>query len=661
MLGCSGTLAAVGGNYLSWIERSSAAMKNIHRFLPFVLGLFLFGLTADPLEAQLILGKKKTPAATEPTENPVQWSVQWNQDKARPGDAVVLAIVADIAAGYHINPDEHQVVPVGDFEPYPTSINVADAGDALTLERVRFPKPHPVKVNYADGDLYSFSGRTICYLPVRVGDDAKPGQQVITLDIESQACDDTNCLIPKPERHTATLEIVAADAVVSRINEELFKDYRAAELPKETVRFDLFGWKFEIDAASSLGFLLLLVVAALGGFLLNFTPCVLPVIPIKIIGLSQAAGNRARCFALGLTMSLGVVAFWLGLGLLVAKVADFSATNQLFQYPLFTISVGAVIAIMAVGMCGVFSLRLPAFVYQITPKHDTILGSFGFGIMTAVLSTPCTAPFMGAAAAWAATQQAATTLTTFAAIGVGMALPYLILSAFPDLVKKMPRSGPASELIKQVMGLLMLAAAAYFLGVGLSALLNTPPDPPSRAYWWMVMALSFCAGFWLSWRTFQITPGKIKRMLYGALGVVIMLVSIGGAVRLTESGPIEWVYFTPERFAAAQGEKKVVVVDFTAEWCLNCKALEETVLHSQRVASLLAAPDVVPIKVDLTGNYPAAKAKLKETGRLTIPLLVIYSPSGDEVFKSDFYTIDQVVEAIQNQRSSTTASARSAD
>ena len=197
-------------------------------------------------------------------------------------------------------------------------------------------------------------------------------------------------------------------------------------------------------------------------------------------------------------MSMGVLAFWIGLGILIALVSDFSATNQLFQYPVFTILVGAVIGIMALGMFGFFSVRLPQFIYMINPQQDSPQGSFGLGVLAAVLSTPCTAPFMGAAAAWAATQTPLTTLTTFAAIGGGMALPYLILSAFPNLVNRMPKAGPASELIKQVMGLFMLAAAAYFIGVGISALLTTPPNPPSKNFWWPVMGFVTAGGAWLA-------------------------------------------------------------------------------------------------------------------------------------------------------------------
>ena len=143
-------------------------------------------------------------------------------------------------------------------------------------------------------------------------------------------------------------------------------------------------------------------------------------------------------------MMLGVLSLWLSLGIAIALVSGFTATNQLFQYPAFTIGLGLFIGIMAIGMGGLFSIRLPNAVYMFNPKHDSWYGSFMFGIMTAVLSTPCTAPFMGAAAAWAATQAPILTLTVFGSIGFGMAAPYLVLAAYPQLVDKMPRAGAAS-------------------------------------------------------------------------------------------------------------------------------------------------------------------------------------------------------------------------
>ena len=125
-----------------------------------------------------------------------------------------------------------------------------------------------------------------------------------------------------------------------------------------------------------------------------------------------------------------------------------------------------------------------------------------------------------------------------------------------------------------------------------------------------------------------------------------MALPIWGAMKLSGEGPIDWVYYTPERFDAAVQQNKIVVMDFTAEWCLNCKALEQGVLHNPKIVKLIAREDILPMKVDITGNNPTGKAKLREVGNLTIPLLIIYSPAGKQIFKSDFYTVDQLYDAI---------------
>ena len=192
----------------------------------------------------------------------------------------------------------------------------------------------------------------------------------------------------------------------------------------------------------------------------------------------------------------------------------------------------------------------------------------------------------------------------------------------------------------------MLAAAAYFIGVGVAALFNSPPNPPSRLYWWPVMLLVIAAGGWLAYRTLQIASGKKIKVFFAGVGVIMIALSAWGSVRLTDKGPIDWVYYTEKRFQEAAAARKVIVMVFSAEWCLNCKALEKGVLDDSRIIELLARRELVPMKVDITGNNPAGKAKLREVGNLTIPLLVIFSPRGEQVFKSDFYTVEQVLNAV---------------
>ncbi len=666
-------------------------------FRPIIVLLAI--LFAGVAPARSLFGQLAVPG------NILNATTHWSEQTARPGDHRVLAIVVDIADRFHINPNADQLSPdfaflipttiepriVSESPPpplappsaHPSAPSPPPPSDpALRFGPIQFPQPHDITVNYTgDPDpanqkiLPAYEKRTVFYLPVVIPPTAAPGNVELALDLRYQACDDTICFPPKTIRITTTLSVLAADAPSTSpsstpADSDLFADFDATVfatlvdletgntsnagklVSQPPVHFDLFGLAFDIDADRTLGFVALLFVAALGGFLLNFTPCVLPVIPIKIMSLSRAAGSRGRCLALGLAMTAGIVGFWLAIGAAIAWISGFSAINELFRRSGFTIGVGLVIAVMAIGMCGLFAIRLPQFVYRFSPKQESALGSFLFGIMTAILSTPCTAPFMGAAAAWAITQNPSTTLITFATIGAGMALPYLVLAAFPQLVDRMPRTGPASELIKQVMGLLMLGAAAYFLGVGISALFVDALHPtPNPFYWYVVGLCIIAAGGWLFLRTLTIAKTRGQRGAWGAVGLVIIMTGVSLATSMTRKPPVEWVIYSESALQQAFDDDRIVVLDFTADWCLNCKTLEHTVLYSDMVLDQLNEADVVPMKIDITSTKnQAGYQKLAEVGRVAIPLLIVYAPDGRVLLESDFYTADQVTTAIEAAR-----------
>lgn len=584
------------------------------------------------------------------------------QQRVQPGAQLPVAVVFNLKPGWHINTHQPQVPSqLGSASSnIATTIKVAPGSNsslAIHPTLIHWPKPHAVTVNFTGkaASYRVFSGKAVAYLPVNVDSSAAPGSKTLKLRITYQACNNRQCLMPvrdQPiELHVTVVKNAAASVTASQ-HPGLFKDFPVDLWRKvqggaaSRINFNLFGAAFTLDGRSTPGFITLLAIAALGGLLLNLTPCVLPVIPLKIMCLSQAAGRPARCLSLGLAMALGLVTFWLGLGAAMASLTGFTAVNQLFQSPLFTIGLGVFITMMAIGMCGLFAVRLPRIAYLTNPRHDTYVGSFAAGVMAAVLSTPCTAPFMGAALGWATRQGPTVSLATFAAIGAGMALPYLLLASYPRLVSRVPRTGPANVLVKQVMGLLMLAAGAYFMGVGITTITTSGSQSTSQIYWWPVMLLIAAAGAWLAWRTCRITGPIGMRITFAGLGVLLVVASLDGGVRLTARGPINWVPYTPARFAQALKRHHVVLMDFTAEWCLNCKVLEQSVLHDPAIVRTLDGANVVPMKVDLTSPQPAARVMLGKQGRRTIPLLVVFRPDGEAVFKSDFYTAPQVRRAI---------------
>ncbi len=609
---------------------------------------------------------------------PVSMRIVVSKAQVRPGDQIAVGIIFEMASGWHLHTNDPKRTPGmvrAKFDPIATEVTVTSISGAIAGP-LQWPEVHFVDVDLVGAgraESYGvFEGVAPIYVPLMVSEQAGSFVE-LELGLVWQACDDRGCMLPErrtervrvPISEAADSPVTATDADTTPAEPGAFASFdvsvfgRASEFGaqiasrrgSEGAKFNVFGREFTVDTSGALGLAVLLGLAAVGGFVLNLTPCVLPVIPIKIMGLSQAAANPARCLMLGVVMSLGVVAFWLGIGASITFIAGFTAVNTLFQQPWFSIVVSIVIAAMALGMLGLFATRLPQWVYRINPRHDSVHGSFLFGVMTAVLSTPCTAPFMGSAAAWATQQKSAITLATFGAIGLGMALPYLLLAANPKWVNKVPRTGPASELVKQVMGLLMLGVAVFFLGTGVGPLLmDEVGDPPLRAHWWAVAACVVAACVLMASRVFRITKRPIRRGAVVGCAALLAAGSVAFAVEQNDRGPVKWQAWTPERFAEARATGKVVVVDFTAEWCLNCKALEASVLHRKEVASVLNSDEVIPMKVDITAGYPDGVAFMKELEWANIPLLAIFAAGSGEPAKYDSYTPTTVLEAIDRAK-----------
>ncbi|MFA6045893.1 MAG: thioredoxin family protein [Phycisphaerales bacterium] len=608
--------------------------------------LALLGVAAAPVLAQA------------PDDEVVHITAVPDRAEVRPGDQVAIAVVMSFAEGWHSHTNAPKIPKSWeDFFAIPTTIDLVDSV-GIKFGPVQWPAAEVLKLDLAATgtpvDYGVFAGKAIAYVPASI-DPAASGQATVTIKVRYQACNDKTCLLAKTVTVPVTLKIVPAGTPSATIADpDLFKGFDTAsfaavgQAPKADTGFEteVFGYKIAFDAGSAAGLALLLGLSVVGGFVLNLTPCVLPVIPLKVMGLSHSAGNPRRALFLGIVMSVGVIAFWLSIGVAISTLSWFKAVNQLFQQPWFTIGVGVFIALMATGMLGLFDINLPGFVYLIDPKTESPAGSFVFGIMTAVLSTPCTAPFMGAAAAWSTKQPIIVTLATFGAIGFGMAIPYLVLAAFPKLVSRVPKSGPGSALVKQVMGLFMLGVAVFFLGSGLDPLLRLPVDPPMRWHWWVVALLVVAASAWMIGRSLKIMkPGPLLVFLVVA-GLGVSAGGVAFAVQQTDRGPIKWVGYTQERFDQARAEKKVIVLDFTAEWCLNCKALEGTVLNRKDVADALNAPGVVAFRVDLTGENKPGQAKLQELKWAGIPLLAIFGPGTPEPVKFDSYTPQLVTSAL---------------
>lgn len=635
-----------------------------------LFSLFAAALASTPAAAQDFGGFGSGPP------DPVRLSAEISTPTARPGDQVIVGVVFDHDDTWHTNLNQPVVPPeMGDFKPIPTTILPTEV-DGVSFGRIQWPEPYIAQVDFSFTgrpiDYQVYSGKAVAFVPVRIDDDAAAGERTLTLRVEYQACDDAICLLPETVELTVTLRIDPEGAPTTP--GELFADFRPAvfadpdawggSLPQggEVVQNKFLGFLVVPTSDGVAGIVVLALLAAVGGFVLNLTPCVLPVIPIKIMTISHHAGSdRGRAFALGLWMAAGVVAFWTALGVLAVGATAFADPSRLFGLWQFTLVIGLLILAMGVGIMGAFQIKLPQAVYAVNPKADSAHGSFLFGIMTAVLGLPCFGFVAGALLAGVAFMPAPVVVVIFGAIGAGMALPYLVLAAKPGLVKKLPRTGPASELVKQVMGLLMIAAAAYFIGSGVLALLSDTgvtaglPWWAKAVHWWAIALAMLVAAGWLAVRTLQITRKPLPRASFSLVALVLAGVGVWAAANRTEHLRTNfWEDYSHEALAAALEGGNVVVLDFTAEWCLNCKALEATILSREPVKGVLIGAGVVPMMADLTSNAAPGWDTLRELGQTGIPLLVVFSPEGgpdNPVWMSNLYNANQVVAAIEEARS----------
>jgi thiol:disulfide interchange protein len=616
-----------------------------------------------------------------------QVSAQASQARVAPGGQLAIAVVIDFDPSWHAWPAEAQLDLLPEaFQAFviPTEIGLDSVPAWLSaVGEAQLPDTHAAPVPNLAGDgpavieVQTYSDRAVAYIPVLLDENAPLGPATLTARVFYQACDETTCMPPVVATAEIPIEIVPLESAGGEpADADLFAGFdatayagleagriaqrdggRGASAPTTAPGRKFFG--IPVPAADGVaGVVVLALLSALGGFILNLTPCVLPVIPIKVLTISQHAGSPGRSLVLGLAMAVGVVAFWVGIGVPVAFFAGVTDPSRIFGIWWVTLGIGLVIGLMGVGIMGLFSINLPQQVYMVNPKADSLGGSFLFGVMTAVLGLPCFGFVAGALLAGAATLPPAVIMVIFGSLGVGMAAPYLVLSAKPSLVERIPRTGPASELVKQVMGLLLLAAAAYFVGSGALGWLSEHPDLgkslpwwSKAVHWWLVAMFAALAGLWLLIRTFQITPKPGRRVAFTVVALLLGGAAVAYAADTTRRlADNIWTPFDEAELVAAQERGQVVVVDFTAEWCLNCKALKAAVLERQPVKGELLKPGVVPMVADLTSTKAPGWDKLRDLGQTGIPLLVIYGPGLEEPWQSNAYTSQQVLDALARAR-----------
>jgi thiol:disulfide interchange protein len=380
-----------------------------------------------------------------------------------------------------------------------------------------------------------------------------------------------------------------------------------------------------VDAASAVpaGLLVSLFGALVGGLILNVMPCVFPIISLKALSIARTgSGNERAIKKEALAYSAGTILTCLGLGgLLLALRAGGVAVGWAFQLqdPRVILVLLLLCTAIALNMLGVFHLRSFGGGERLAGQGGTA-GAFWTGALAAFVATPCTGPFMAAALGAALVLPTASALAIFAGLGIGLALPFLLLGFVPAFRTRMPKPGPWMETFQRWMALPMVLTA-----LALGWLLWRQTGTTGLA---LGMGAATVLGLGLV-ITRQSRQPNLGRLVMGAI-LLSAIAAIIGLPRVGEQGAAEMrtgtEAFSSERLAALRTEKRPVFLYFTADWCVTCKVNEKAAIERDEVSKAFKAANVTVMVGDWTSGDAAITRFLESQGRSGVPLYMMYRP-----------------------------------
>jgi thiol:disulfide interchange protein DsbD len=447
-------------------------------------------------------------------------------------------------------------------------------------------------------------------------------------------------------------------------------------LPSTSNAFDIKLVRPRTEEGANYSIPAYLGLAFLGGLILNLMPCVLPVVGLKILSfVEQGHHDRLHVFRLNLWYTLGLMSVFLALATLpVVYQVAFNQTyswGQQFGDPRFTIPLAAIVFAMALAMLGVWEIPIPGFVggqkaHKLSSKEG-IAGAFSKGVITTLLATPCTAPLMGTALGWAVRQPPYLIYAVFTAMGLGMASPYLVIGAFPRLIRFLPKPGAWMETFKHLMGFVLLGTVVWILTF-ISWSLVVPTVAFLMAIWaacWWIGRTPLTAEprqRWMAWGwalafaglmgivSFDWLAGVMHERYLRSVDNQFLQIALGGTETRTRSpDDLDWKAFSTEELIRLTADQKTVLVDFTADWCLTCKTLEEFVLNTRDVKNTVDELGVATLVADYTETPDELQTVINSLGGNGVPVVAVF-PAGDPNRPFVFiggYTKQQLLDALR--------------
>lgn len=534
-------------------------------------------------------------------------------DKVYPGSSFELAVVVDVALGWHINSNK----PLDEFL-VPSEL-VFDEKEGVTYSDVIYPESILQKFSFSESEVSVYEGKAVFGVKVTLASEFPLGDTVISGRLLYQACDDQSCLPPAEISIEIPVKVVGLTEPVNAINQEIFSriDFGStgAEAPEEGELGQFIQEK---------GLFVAFFFIFLGGLALNLTPCIYPLIPITIGYFGgQSHGKSGKTFVLALFYVLGIATTYSVLGVIAASTG--SMLGAALQNPLVLIFVAGVLGALALGMFGLYEIRLPSFLASFGGTGKKGYGGALFmGLTVGIVAAPCIGPFvLGLLTYVAAIGNPFLGFWMFFILALGLGVPFLILGTFSGSINRLPRSGVWMVWVKKIFGFVLIGMAIYFLRTLI----------PEAVYPFLLPILALIAGIYLGWIEKSEAMTRAFRWVRNIAGILFIALSIWLFIPKAEAETILWQPYSEEFLTEAHQAGKPVIIDFSADWCLPCKELDKRTFSDPEVITL--SQSFVRLKADLTKSEDSSVKNLREKfGIGGVPTIVFIDSQGAEAKES---------------------------
>lgn len=556
-----------------------------------------------------------------PPKDALSIQVSASVKQISPGKPFDVIITLNIRPPYHVNAN-----PASERFLIPTAVTMQPTS-GITFASPRYPKGHLREFAFTSGKKIAvYEGKTVIRIKATPDRGLKAGEITLRGKVRYQACDEKSCYPPGDLPFSLRLRVATSAA-----SEVLEGGAGAAQADSTTSAGSAAGtfsttpggtYLQKLQSLLESGrFAVALPIILLLGLLLNLTPCVYPLIPITVSFFSrQTSGSQGRTFGLAMVYVLGMALMYASLGTAAAALGKTFGFQ--LQNPWVLGGFAVILVALALSMFGVYQLQLPAGLRNKARLREGWLGAFLMGLLVGVAAAPCVGPVVVAlAAVVSGTGSIPLGFLLFLTLGLGLGLPYVVLAMFSGAIRRLPRSGEWMVAVEHLFGFALIGVALFFLS----------PIVPAAVHRWLMVAFLAGVGGYLVFfdRLAQAVRPFFwfKRAL--GVGLVAWAVLMAFPSQRAEGGSIAWQPYSEAALQQAMAEKRPVVIDFYADWCLPCKELEAKTFSDPRVAQ--SFDGVVALKADLTSDEDPAVREVKQRFRIVgVPTIVFLDASGQE-------------------------------